>query len=62
VESVAVIADPRSGVSELSFEQLKGLFNGSINNWDQVGGTNLQVRTFIPPAEGSPYLFFTKSV
>jgi phosphate transport system substrate-binding protein len=62
VESVAVIADPRSGVTELSFDQLRGLFNGSIDNWKQVGGADQAVQVFIPRPEGSPYLFFNKSV
>ncbi|MDW5563390.1 MAG: substrate-binding domain-containing protein [Methanomassiliicoccus sp.] len=62
VESVAVIADPSSGVTELSFDQLRGLFNGSIANWKDVGGADLAVKVLVPPATGSPNLFFNKSV
>lgn len=62
VESVAVIADPRAGVTELSFEQLKGLLNGSIANWNEVGGNDLAVKVLMPPARGSPYLFIYKGV
>jgi phosphate transport system substrate-binding protein len=62
VESVAVIADPRSGVSELTFEQLRGLLNGSITNWKYVGGNNLAVKVIVPPATGSPYLFVSMTV
>jgi len=62
VESVAVIADPDAGVAELSFEELKGLLNGSIANWKEVGGNDLAVKVLVPPARGSPYLFISKTV
>jgi phosphate transport system substrate-binding protein len=62
VESVAIITDPGAGVSQLTFEQLRGLFNGSIDNWNKVGGADLAVRAFIPTPQGSPYLFFNKSI
>jgi phosphate transport system substrate-binding protein len=62
VESVAIIADPRSGVTEISFEQLRGLLSGSIANWKELGGADLEVRIFMPRPVGSPYLFINKSV
>ena len=32
-----------TGVTNLSTAQIKGIFNGSITNWNQVGGPNLKI-------------------
>jgi phosphate transport system substrate-binding protein len=62
VECIAVVADPQSGVTELSYDQLRGLFNGSVTNWKDVGGSDLAVKAFMPRPVGSPYLFFNNTV
>ncbi len=40
---IKVIVNPSNSVSKLDKEQLKGLHNGTIDNWKKVGGPDLPV-------------------
>ncbi len=40
---IKVIVNPSNTVSKLDKEQLKGLHNGTIDNWSKVGGPDLPV-------------------
>ncbi len=62
VESSAVIVHPGNGISELTADQLKALYNGSVVNWNEVGGNDLAVQPFMPGPGGPPYLFFNNSL
>jgi phosphate transport system substrate-binding protein len=37
LDGIAVIVNPHNGVESLSIDQLRGIFNGSITNWSQLG-------------------------
>ncbi len=39
-----------TGVTNLTTNQIKGIFNGSITNWNQVGGPNLKIVIVNRPA------------
>ena len=43
-DGIALIVNPRNKVSNLSMEQIRGLFNGSIRNWKEAGGNDQPVR------------------
>lgn len=40
------VATPSANVTTLSQSQLQDIYNGSINNWDQVGGSNAPIVVF----------------
>ena len=40
IDGIAVIVDKGNAVSGLSFDQLTGIFTGTIRNWNEVGGAN----------------------
>lgn len=42
-EAVAVLVNPDLGIESLSMEQLRGIFDGSINTWSAVGGPDVPV-------------------
>ena len=42
----AIIANPTAGVSALTNAQLRGIFEGSISNWKEVGGADITIRVF----------------
>ena len=50
-DGIAVVVHPQNPVSELTMDQLRQIFNGTLQNWKQVGGpdSGIQVlsRTFI---------------
>ncbi|MCD8382695.1 MAG: phosphate ABC transporter substrate-binding protein [Clostridiales bacterium] len=43
IDGIAVIINPSNGVEDLTLEQIAGLFNGTITNWSEVGGEDMEV-------------------
>ncbi|MCD7857404.1 MAG: phosphate ABC transporter substrate-binding protein [Clostridiales bacterium] len=43
IDGIAVIINPENTVEDLSLEQIAGLFNGTITNWSEVGGEDMEV-------------------
>jgi phosphate transport system substrate-binding protein len=59
--AVAVgINNPYKG--ELTIEQLKGIFQGKIINWSQVGGPNLPIKVINRSPDSGTYTFFQEVV
>ncbi len=49
-----VIAHPGVGVSDITAEQLIGIFKGEITNWSEVGGNDLSIIVYVrDPAESN---------
>ncbi len=40
LDGIAIVNNPQNKVKNLTKEQLKGIFSGTITNWSQVGGEN----------------------
>lgn len=52
-----------SGASlTLSLAQLRGIYDGSITNWNQVGGANAAIVVYLPQAGSGTLSFFTGTV
>ena len=43
LDGIAVVVNPENAVSYLSLEQIKGLADGAITNWSEVGGADAPV-------------------
>ena len=43
LDGIAVVVNPENAVSDLSLEQIKGLADGAITNWSEVGGADAPV-------------------
>jgi len=41
---LAIYAHPSAGVTALSAKQLVGIYDGTITNWKEVGGSNLRIK------------------
>jgi len=46
-DAISVIVNVRNPVSNLTREQLKGIFTGRIRNWSEVGGPNRTIRPYV---------------
>jgi phosphate transport system substrate-binding protein len=51
-DGIAVACYPGSGVADLSLEEVRGIFDGTITNWSEVGGSNATI-IVISREEGS---------
>ena len=46
LDAIAIITNPQNGVDSLSLTQLGKIFNGTITNWNEVGGSNLLIKVY----------------
>jgi len=51
-DGLAVIVNPNNGVSNLTLEQLRGIYTGKITRWSEVGGRDARIHV-ISREEGS---------
>lgn len=52
IDGIAVIINKNNAVSNLSVEQIQGIYTGTITNWSQVGGRNAAIAV-VSREEGS---------
>lgn len=60
-DALAVIVHPSNKVSELTREQLEGIFTGKITNWKEVGGDDLKIIPYSRETSSGTYEFFKTS-
>ena len=61
-DGITVIVNPSNPVSNLTFDQLRGIYNGSISNWKEVGGTDAQISVISRDSSSGTYKDFQKDV
>jgi phosphate transport system substrate-binding protein len=61
-DGIAVVVNPKNPVSKLTFNQLRGIYNGSISNWKEVGGEDKQIAVISRDSSSGTYQDFKKDV
>lgn len=61
-DALAVIVNPSNKVSQLTREQLGGIFTGKITNWKQVGGADMRIVVYSRETSSGTYEFFKEHV
>ncbi len=61
-DGISVIVHNDNPVSELTFNQLRGIFNGTITNWNEVGGKDLEIVATTRDSSSGTYEFFKDAV
>ena len=61
-DALAVIVHPGNKVTNLTREQLEGIFTGKITNWKEVGGDDLKIVPYSRETSSGTYEFFKESV
>ena len=61
-DALAVIVHPSNKVTNLTREQLEGIFTGKITNWKEVGGEDLKIIPYARETSSGTYEFFKESV
>jgi phosphate transport system substrate-binding protein len=62
LDGIAIIVNPANGITSLTMDQLKGLYNGSITNWNQVGGADKTVTLYGRQSTSGTYQYFQEVV
>lgn len=61
-DALSVIVNPTNKVSQLTREQLEGIYTGKIKNWKEVGGDDLQIIVYSRESSSGTYEFFKDHV
>ncbi|MDO9511603.1 MAG: PstS family phosphate ABC transporter substrate-binding protein [Bacteroidales bacterium] len=61
-DALAVVVNPKNKVSNLTREQLEGIFTGKINNWKALGGDDMKIVVYSRETSSGTYEFFKDHV
>ena len=61
-DALAVIVNPANKVSQLTREQLEGIYTGKIKNWKEVGGEDLAIVVYSRETSSGTYEFFKEHI
>ncbi len=61
-DAISVVVNLENKVSQLTREQLEGIFTGKIKNWKEVGGDDHQIVVYSRESSSGTYEFFKEHV
>jgi phosphate transport system substrate-binding protein len=61
-DGVALYVNEANGISQLTIEQLYGIYTGDITNWKQVGGADAPIVLYSRENSSGTYVFFKDNV
>ena len=61
-DALAVIVNPANKVSQLTREQLEGIYTGKIKNWKEVGGEDMAIVVYCRETSSGTYEFFKEHI
>lgn len=61
-DALSVAVNPANKVSQLTREQLEGIFTGKITNWKEVGGEDAKIVAYSRESSSGTYEFFKEHV
>src|ERR1039458_9749704 len=61
-DALAVIVNPKNKVSQLTREQIEGIYTGAISNWKDVGGDDEKIVVYSRESSSGTYEFFKEHV
>jgi phosphate transport system substrate-binding protein len=62
VDGIAIIVNSGNPVEVLTMDQLRGLYNGTLTNWNQVGGENAPVLLYGRNEASGTFAYFQEVV
>ena len=61
-DALSIIVNPANKVTQLTREQLEGIFTGKITNWKDVGGDDEKIIAYSRESSSGTYEFFKEHV
>ncbi|GJQ32751.1 MAG: phosphate-binding protein [Ignavibacteriaceae bacterium] len=62
LDGISVIVNEAAGISELSVDELKGIFTGRIKNFREVGGADLPVSLYGRESNSGTFAYFRENI
>jgi phosphate transport system substrate-binding protein len=62
IDGIAVIVNQNNPLTEISIQDLRGIFNGTITNWEDLGGADLEIDPMGRMNVSGTYVFFQEHV
>lgn len=62
LDGLAVVVSPSNPIENLTIDQLRDIFMGSIKNWKEVGGANLSIVILSREVNSGTHVFFKEHV
>jgi phosphate transport system substrate-binding protein len=62
LDGLAVVVNVKNPVKNLTFDQLRDIFMGNINNWQTVGGKNIPIVILSREVNSGTHIFFKEHV
>jgi len=51
-DALVFIVNPSNPVSTISYKDVRNIYEGRLTNWNQLGGPNLEIKSYISTPEG----------
>lgn len=61
-DGIAVVVNPENPVSDLTFEQVRSIYNGEVSNWAEVGGEDRPITAITRDSSSGTYVYFQENV
>jgi phosphate transport system substrate-binding protein len=61
-DGMAVIVHPDNPVDQLTYEQIRGIYNGTYSNWADVGGEDMEIVVEARDSSSGTYEYFKEEV
>jgi phosphate transport system substrate-binding protein len=62
VDGIAIITHQSNTISNLTIAQLRGIYNGTLTNWNQVGGPDKAIALYGRQSTSGTYAYFQEHV
>jgi phosphate transport system substrate-binding protein len=62
IDGIAVIVHPSNPIKTLTLTQLKGIYNGSYKNWENVGGKDAPILTYGRQSNSGTYVYWQEFI
>ncbi len=62
IDGIAIVVHQTNSIGELTIEELRGIYNGTYTNWNQLGGPDRTIVSYGRQSTSGTYVFFQEHV
>ena len=62
LDGLAVVVNPKNNISQLTLDQLAGIFTGKIKNWKELGGQDAKIVVLSREVNSGTHVYFKERV